>query len=746
MPAFKFSGITNGSTVALSVTQGSNTESGSTTNWGQGSMASVNISVNSSASVTAPAGIWFEATNISGFDVAEDLVSAKDPSFDDITYVWTIEGAPLADYSAPNILSQWNDANTAYGKQVCFFLTAPDTTYTVRLWAIDRSGNIATKTTSVTTNSADTVYPGAQTICLDPTGSHAGAPSGAQLVTSVAAMQAALNSATMPSRILIARGQSVDEFYVDGTGGNLEYVGAFGSGARPILNAADFSVNMFDFQNSSADYVTLDGLDCRGDWDAASETTSSGHLTNGPAEFGSSTIAHLSCWDCRFDGFRNFTAYLQDSIDCFWLMGNTEITNWRTYGMFVYEMPFARVGLTGCDFAHHPDAANHYQNSNNELHNTQGPIRIPQAEKVYIGASSFLSRAGWSSANDQECLRLNSGCHEGHFYSIERTVLEGGAANVKLSGSNSGNTEKPGNYVFDKVLFLAGGGKTGFTYGDMHMGGTTIRNCVGLTFDVPSANAVAFQTAFNLSPHQTDASNLATPVKIYNCTSLNLRSAANDLGDKPRIHNDSTPFLDVTVENNVVHGPSLDSPQIDDHPLDLATAMPGVSARYKGTRPNFDLETGTLGSTVPDGGQFSIPYPAGTDQAYWLGLPDDRHAIVVGSTGYYALKGQFSVSFGVSNVTLTNFSGADWTAGSNWLLRLDRKSLIPPANGTYANPPAIPLPNLDTGSAAENDGDFGLKAYDDFLGNVRPGPGGTDHLGNPRPATGNDRGAVLKLT
>jgi len=81
-------------------------------------------------------------------------------------------------------------------------------------------------------------------------------------------------------------------------------------------------------------------------------------------------------------------------------------------------------------------------------------------------------------------------------------------------------------------------------------------------------------------------------------------------------------------------------------------------------------------------------------------------------------------------ITLTNRTGSTWSSGTTYAIRLDQTQhyVIP---STYANPSTIPLPRPDTGSAAIDDGDTGRKAYDDLLMNVRP-------------ATGNERGALLK--
>ena len=194
-----------------------------------------------------------------------------------------------------------------------------------------------------------------------------------------------------------------------------------------------------------------------------------------------------------------------------------------------------------------------------------------------------------------------------------------------------------------------------------------------------------------------------------------------------------------------MHALALASP-VPANAVTTAAPVPGFAARYQGLRPNFPFETGTLGSTVGNGGSFTLPYPAGTTQAYGQAIQatDTRHMMKMGNANYYAAyDGSFSVSYESSQVRITNTSGGSWSGGSSWKLRLDRKSQLPAMDPTHGNPPSIPLPAPVAGSPIAANGDLGARAYDDFMGNVRPGPGGLDHQGQARPGTGNSSGALL---
>lgn len=691
--------------------------------------------------------VWFEATGLNGFDYADEPDQPHNRSFNHITYIWTVDETPSGTvrYAAPNIPDKWNTPQRAYGKNVAFVFTEENTTYRIRLWAIDDSGHIGEAETFVETASTSSSY--ATTVCLDPSGVFAMKPQGAVETTEVDAMQAAITGAPGPCRVLIARGQTVDSFQLNGRRTAVSHVGNFGDATapRPILKAPNYAANMFDFERAAPIQLSLEGLDCRGDWDASTET---GRQSNNPLDFSTATLEHFTIWKCRFSGFG--TVEVSAGSETAWTggFGDTEFTNWSGYGTFAQRAPQARLAFVGCDIAQHPEALNSYKGNRNGLMNTQGPVRIPECSSVYFGASSFLSRGGWSGQSDQECLRLNSRCLEGSSYIVERCTLEGGIGMFKMSGSNSRVPEKPGNFLLDKVLLLAGGGKT-HQFGLPHFGGTTIRNTMMVQLDVPSADNFAYRHCLPLEPDQDDADNLSEPVAIYSCSVMNLRTPRNDTRDTMRIAA-RTSFLNYTEENIIKHAPSLkDFPENDHAPITIGTTLTGFKSRYRGVRPNFDFETGLLERTVPENESITVGYPAGTDQTYWLGLPasDNQHGIRMDRRTYFSEFGGIEVRFDTSDIKIINTSGTTWEIGWKWALRLDRKSQLPPMNTIFGNPTdrALPLPIPGASSPAIINGQpHGRHAYDDFLGKVRPGPSetGRDHNGDARPTTGGTAGAI----
>lgn len=738
MPTFTFKGFTAGSSVALSAAQGASNASGSVPTWGQGNLASATIATVAPDTITAPAGIWFEATDLAGFGVPSGPGAGEsyDPSFHEITYVWTVRSAPLTPYSAPqNMVTGWNDANIAYGKKVAFHFTDPGT-YTVDLWAVDEFGTSASAETTFTVVDANSVYPGASTVCFSISGSEtwAGEFPGCQRATSFNALQSAVNSASGPLRILFKRGQSVPNTAVsrilaNGSGEWLNHVGAWGSGAKPIINCPKDS-NTFYLAGPANPITqfTCENIDFRGSWDAASETGMPGtmpfHFLNTPND----TFYTIS--QCDFSGLEACW-FGTGPNNCNLIVADCVATNWRDYGAFLHPSPNTSFAMIGSRFQQNVDAQNGSPNNigKNGLYNDHGPFRYSHLQHCYLACNDYFSRNGWSNlapdSADQPCLRMNQDAMGDVTSIIDRCVAEGGFHVIAYSGQNGSTAENPGNHLIDRALMIASA-KTAYDFVFTEFGGTTVRNSIGIQPDTPDYhNGLGWGGAVRLEADNPINGNLNNKIRVYGNTFLNLRSGANDPGDPwPALANVAG-FSDVTVENNVLHGPDLDTPVTAAGSLDLTTVIPGVTPRYKGVLYNeFGQETGNLSATVPNGSSFTLPYPAGTNQSYWQAIQgiDTQHTIRANNTRFYSELGEFSVAYEASQVRVTNTSGATWNSGSSWILKLDRKSQRSPIPSTYANPSTLPLPR----PLAAIGGTLGLMPYDDFENaerNISPSAG-----------------------
>lgn len=77
---------------------------------------------------------------------------------------------------------------------------------------------------------------------------------------------------------------------------------------------------------------------------------------------------------------------------------------------------------------------------------------------------------------------------------------------------------------------------------------------------------------------------------------------------------------------------------------------------------------GTIASDVANSGTFTVNYPTGTNLGSFTGAV--RHSFVVGQQNYVTPSG-FALTFGASNITVTNNSGATWVANTPYILGLE---------------------------------------------------------------------------
>lgn len=724
--------------------------------------ASLKIEKTTQGDITSPAGIWFEATDIEGFAVDESTGNGYDPSFHEITYVWTVREAPLPPYQAPqNTVTGWNDANLSYGKKVALvFPTAG--TYAIDLWAIDAQGTTATAQTSITVVDPSDIYPETLTICYsnDPSETWADALIGCLQVNTIAAAQNALSNASQPARLLLKRGQSTDSFYISLNTGKMGHLGAWGSGHRPIVRTSKNNYTIRAFQGTPMTQITIADIDFRGEWDSTSET---GIASQSPLFLRDKQIGcFYTLHNCIFDGFASVALSTNPETENTVLVSDTVVTNWRDYGIYIHiaNHTQSRFAAIGSRLSQHVNALN--GGSKNGLHNTHGPLRYTNTSNVYLGVLDLFSRCGWSGLGtdtaDQPCLRINNLGEPNRNLTIDRVVAEGGFRVASMGGQNggaSGTIEHAGNYVLDKVLFIATA-KTIGPFTTAEFGGTTLRNVIGIVPDVLQYHQNNdWPGGMTLVPDNPHINNQFAPMAIHNTTLINLRGATHDQGTDWILEGGAQAFDTQTFENNLLHAPDLLAP-VQSSGLDLTAPIPGVTPRYNGVRFNFEGQSGNFTASIEIGQSFSIPYAeittdlvrqtggSPTTQSYWLQIPDADHLLIVKNNydnpiSFAASNGDFIVTFETNAVRVTNTSDVAWH--TNYRLRLDRSSLIPAMQSQYATPQNLPLPRLSVSSGTY----MGMRSYSDFMNDIRPGPGSHDHKMNPRVAPNLDKpGAILE--
>lgn len=92
---------------------------------------------------------------------------------------------------------------------------------------------------------------------------------------------------------------------------------------------------------------------------------------------------------------------------------------------------------------------------------------------------------------------------------------------------------------------------------------------------------------------------------------------------------------------------------------------------------SFVVTTVVLGSAVANAGTVTVPYPAGTNQAFFTGAnaAANTGAAVLNNNEVYpeAASGvRINLTYGASDITLTNNTGVSWPAGSTVRVQLGR--------------------------------------------------------------------------
>ena len=99
----------------------------------------------------------------------------------------------------------------------------------------------------------------------------------------------------------------------------------------------------------------------------------------------------------------------------------------------------------------------------------------------------------------------------------------------------------------------------------------------------------------------------------------------------------------------------------------------------------YDGVAVTIASTVAVGGTFTASYPSGKSAPDYRG--GDDHLLISGASPVlFAKDGDFSLSYGASNITVTVLRGRGYTAGEVVYLNLDRAAIGPGEEVVMANP------------------------------------------------------------
>lgn len=720
--------------------------------------------------VTAPAAVWVDGHTYSGFAAAESSGTYYESDFHEITTIHYLELSdgtpnPLSNFVAPmNMLAAWDNPNVAYGRNTAFCITDPGS-YRIRTWCVDRLGATAqTISSTITVADPDTTYSGTDTICFADDADFTGKKTGATEISTISALKTELDGRSAPTRVLFKRGEDIvvtGGLQIDsGTRGT--HFGAWGAGAKPILRPeydTDYVITLN--QNHAEVQFTFDQLDFRGEWDSTKELGwVCGDAVNTQQMGISDTIVTMH--GCNSQGFATCYSASFGYVTATYsgrkmMVADCTASDWASYAFFqkakegtALELADGNgiwIALLGNRFAANVDALNG-GGAKNVQYNLHGPVRITQADKVYIAQNDFFSRYGWSGTGeaiaDQPCLRLATKEILDAIYVVERNVCEGGYIIVKMDGEDNGHPDEPGNYLLENNLLIATAKTTNYPI-SVGKGGSTLRNNVGIYFDIAKepgglgSDPISFVEVNSDNPNN---GNLAEPIRVYSNTLVNLRTGSNNTWAILRDTNsgntggdNTTAFSDVTDENNLLHFPNGTTAITTFAPVDIATAIAGVTPRFKGVRYGFDYYSGSTGGVISgSGGTMTIPYSSlnrdlingtntglTTDQTYWDTHLGAQSLIRLGDGSYFhADQGDFAVTTGATSLTITNNSGTDWPSTS-YRIKLDRHSNLPAMVTTKSQTgETVFLPRPQAGSAALDAATAGLSPYDDFLRETRP--------------------------
>ena len=542
-------------------------------------------------------------------------------------------GDASASWSAPvNVLANWVDPDKATGPFVAHMYRDAGT-YTITLTVTNpANGLTAEDTLEVTVATQDSAYPGGRTICVSPTGSTTGAPAGATVLTSSEFLQAEMDAnddASNPTRILFEKGQTFD-LAVDLTSAQAPGVlfGAYGSGARPILNPLyDGTLNngcitigaSYGGQGSAThSQLTLSGLDFRGNFDPVTELVTDSATSKARECILGNHPIDLIVDDCRFDGWQYSTFRFQDPTGddtgrFNFHFNDTLVTNFGGAYSFISEAvnnEDSTAAFTGCGWV---------QTSGAHADSEQrGAIRINCVARTYIACVDIFG-----TNTDNIALKLGEiPQHDGLLINCHDVSIEGYQWGVSLnrnSVNGVGNRSTAMNAVLERMIIAGNYDTTGGMY--VKAGGVTLRNILFVMPDVPHTSlGPAYLGAIHVEELGGTADAdvvLDAPIRAYNCTMLVERQQSENNNRVPDFlyldnnGNFSDPFTNILGDHNLIHQPNLTSPETTFAPVTTASLF---TARTTGHRPTstgtldtaYATPAGSIKDTKPDTGSAAL--------------------------------------------------------------------------------------------------------------------------------------------
>ena len=117
---------------------------------------------------------------------------------------------------------------------------------------------------------------------------------------------------------------------------------------------------------------------------------------------------------------------------------------------------------------------------------------------------------------------------------------------------------------------------------------------------------------------------------------------------------------------------------------------------------SFVVTSAVLASAVANAGTVTLAYPAGTNQAFFTGANASADGVAVLNDNEVYLERvsgvRVNITYGASDITLTNNTGVSWPAGSTLRVQLGRAGNDRP--GFATNPAIASLTDSSGGTAS----------------------------------------------
>ncbi|MEM7751813.1 MAG: hypothetical protein AAF230_00270 [Pseudomonadota bacterium] len=706
-----------------------------------------------SALGVAPEAINYEAIVPSRFQSqGPSGNSPYDPRFHRVYYLWDFGDAGSVFTAPEKVVAAHLNANRGFG-QIASHTSGPGPV-NVSCMAIEpSSGLISTGTFQGTVLDPNTLFSGDATIFVNPALNGARAPQGARIVATgqeAYELQRTLQSANGALRFRIMFDREVQHTFQDGTGlirprneaKNIYWCASPGSGIAEKIFCANQGTGGFLEDETGRNEpgkqtdIVIDGLNLDGYYNPQTgQNTGPGSSAEGQSfynTFNAGHATHILFNNSQFYGFNQVyagTQQHQDGIDAVDLIfNNTQINGWPNFG--VYEAYQGFTSYTGTRIRQDPLALSGGVKDGNG-NNTHGPIRIERSGKCVMQSSDLFSNNGWTEFPGgigvhvgQPCVRWNQIGDPRGKLNMQGCALESSGRVIEIDlGGPSERTIN--NVLIDKTSALAGP-YTSDPIAVQHPG-VTIRNCLisqggnrTLYGTTGVASLVSLQPFPPTGAAFTTQEYLDAPIEIYNNTFLNQVSDAETTGGNASVAAVSnafaTPFANVIEANNVFHQPNLGTP---DEPFAPLGETPLWSQRTTGRRDLGHLSNDfTLTGDVANGATVDVPYtawPGSLGQGDFTVSPaaNAAHEAIVNGN-----KRSLTVTFGATAATITNTSGVTWSSGDTvrWNLATAGGADFRPEYAMAAGLVWAAVPG--TGSSAIDAADTGLRAWDDFYGNL----------------------------